>query len=229
MSVSKKTIRNNLIDDLAQGSESLFPGKDTMTADKNVIHDQIAENLAKDTLSIERRVASALKETGEFSGTIEHEELDFILKNVLFTLIDEQRVAGQNVPIQHNITRMETTFKNHEIHVFCEVHIHEPITAFIQFRYALENDRRDSTKNLSLKNGQIEVKEVTKRFDIAAKAALKVIGVKAIARRELSNPARVIQRTLPPQLRRQGFDGAFSQVALEIQDDQTLWVHIAAG
>jgi hypothetical protein len=180
------------------------------------------------TRTIEQRIAEALKRRGTFEGELTSFDLEPILKNVLFALVSEQRVAGIAAPISHSVPLMKVHMRSAVASVFSELHIHAPIRAIIQFRYGLENDPRAPGK-LRLKGGDIEVSEDTHRFDLAAKAALKVLNVHAISKRELSDPNDVIRRTLPPQLRQQGFDVNLAAVELAFTTTDTLRVKLVVA
>ena len=196
---------------------------------KQTLRKQIEHTIVDPVLPIEEKVARALAERGEFLGTLSADDLAVILRKVLYTLVDEQKVAGVDVPITHNVSRMEVNITGREATVFCEVHIHSPIKAFITFDYVLENDHHSDHGRLRLKGNRLTVKEVTRPFDIGARAALAVMGVRGIALQELSDPNAVIKRTLPAQLVQHGFDGDIDDVALELLDDNTLTVYISAN
>jgi hypothetical protein len=197
-----------------------------MAGRKETVRKQIAETIAEPVAPFEEKIAHTLKEKGEFAGHLNAEQLSIILRKVLFTLVGEQKVAGFDVPITHNVSAMQVTIARREAAVFAEVHVHSPIVAFIQFRYTLENDRRCPGKKLHLKRGQVEVKEVTRPFDLGARAALAILGVKQIALRELSDPNAVIRRTLPQQLARLGFQESLAEVELELLADDTMRVRL---
>jgi hypothetical protein len=199
-----------------------------LTNDHQQLRRQIHDHIAQPVASIEQKIAAALLEGGEFHAYLNDAELGIIMRKVLYTLVDEQKVAGLSVPIVHNVSEMRVKLDNCEATIECETHIHAPITAFIRFKYILENDRRAPGRKLHLKNNSLEVKETTKAFDLAAKAILRVIGVRDVTNRELSDPNAVILRTLPPQLEQHGFAGKLKQVDLELMDDCTLRVHLLA-
>ena len=184
-------------------------------------------HLVSATRPIEQRIATALNETGEYQGTLNARELTPILKHVLFRLVAEQKVAGFNVPIVHHVSQMQVAILNQEIQIFCEVEVQQPVNAFIRFSYSLEN-APGSPKNLRLKNNQLDVEEVTRRFDFSAKTALKMMNVAKIARTELSDPAAVIQHTIPSQLAAQNFYGTVNTIEISITEQNTLWVHLIA-
>lgn len=198
-----------------------------MTSRNAMLRRRIAEQIAQPVEPIEREIAAALLKRGEFRGCLTSDQLSVIMRKVLFTLIAEQKVAGMEVPIVHNVTRMDVDIEDGEARVFCEVHIHRPIIAFIQFRYTLVNDQRTPGKKLCLKDGFLEEKEITRPLDLGARAALAIMGVKHIALAELSDPNAVIQRTLPVQLDQLGFEGVLTRVELELTDN-AMQVYVAA-
>ncbi|MGB1287492.1 MAG: hypothetical protein ACPG7F_13215, partial [Aggregatilineales bacterium] len=55
------------------------------------------------------------------------------------------------------------------------------------------------------------------------------MNVPKIARDELSNPARVIQRTIPGQLAAQNFHGTIDNIAIHITEHNLLQVHLIAA
>ncbi len=199
-----------------------------MAGRKDTVRKQIADIIAEPVAPFEEKIAHTLKEKGEFQGCLNADQLSIIMRKVLFTLVAEQKVAGFDVPIAHNVSAMQVNIAQREAVVFAEVHVHSPIIAFIQFRYTLENDRRYPGKKLHLKRDDVEVKEVTRPFDLGARAALAILGVRQIALRELSNPNAVIQRTLPSQLARLGFKRELAEVELELKDDDSMHVYIRA-
>ncbi|MCC6612509.1 MAG: hypothetical protein IT320_03465 [Anaerolineae bacterium] len=200
-----------------------------MPKPKHTVREQVAAHIEQETRSVEERIAAALRTSRTFKGALTATELEPILSNVVFTLVASQRFAGIDVPITHNISRMQVTIQRMYADVMCEVHVHEPIIAFIQFQYQLENDPHQDGQ-LRLKGGTIKVTETTRRLDLAAKAALRMLNVRAIALRELRDPNDIIRRTLPPQLEVHGLDDlCFENIDLTFMDDDTLHVVLRAG
>ncbi|MCL4249318.1 MAG: hypothetical protein KJ065_14315 [Anaerolineae bacterium] len=198
-----------------------------MPNSKNKLREQVAAHIEQETRSIEHRIADALRKRGAFAGELTATDLEPILSNVVFTLVDNQRFAGVDLPIVHNISRMQVSIQRQYADVMCEVHVHEPIAAFILFQYSLENDPNQAGK-LRLKGGTIQVKETTRRLDIAAKAALRVLNVRAIALHELRDPNDVIRRTLPPQLAAHGLDMLLDCIELAFVPNDRLHVTLKA-
>ncbi|MGQ9886933.1 MAG: hypothetical protein ACUVSX_00445 [Aggregatilineales bacterium] len=193
---------------------------------KRALRQQVKRVISDPVMPLEHKVARALIDTGEYLGTLTADELAVIMRKVLYTLVDEQKVAGLDVPLVHNVSRMDVSIAAGEAAVSCEVHIHAPIKAFITFNYVLENDHQSNNGRLRLKNNWLDVHEVTRPFDIGAKAALKVMGVRHIALQELNDLNGVIRRTLPPRLHQLGFKGELKDVALELQDNGTMVVYL---
>lgn len=198
-----------------------------MPNQKDKLREQVAAHIEQETRSIEHRIADALRKRGSFAGELTATDLEPILSNVVFTLVDNQRFAGVDLPIVHNISRMQVSIQRQYADVMCEVHVHEPIAAFIQFQYSLENDPNRAGK-LRLKGGTIQVKETTRRLDIAAKAALRMLNVRAIALHELRDPNDVIRRTLPPQLAAHGLDMLLESIELAFVPGDRLQVTLKA-
>ncbi len=187
---------------------------------------QIAAANAAPAEAVEKLIAESLTQDGEFHSILNGEMLGFVLRKVFYTLVAEQKVAQFEVPIVHNVSEMNVAIVGREARIAATVHIHQPIVAFIKFRYTLENDPK-TPKLLRLKNNKLDVEEVTRAFDVPAKVALKVMGVEKIARNELSNPNAIIARTLPPQLQPHGFAGKIERVELEFTADDSLEVLLA--
>ncbi len=184
---------------------------------------QIAADVSAPAEVVEKLIADSLTQAGEFHSMLTSEMLGFVLRKVFYTIVAEQKVAQFDLPIVHNVSEMSVAIVGREARIAATVHIHQPITAFIKFRYTLENDPKNP-KLLRLKNNKLDVEEVTRAFDVPAKVALKVLGVEKIARHELSNPNAIIARTLPPQLKAHGFEGKISRVELEFIGDDNLEV-----
>jgi len=191
-----------------------------------ILRQQIAQQLAAlyPTAPIEARIAKALLENGRFEDDLTADELEIIMRNIVYTLIAEQKVAGFDVDVVHNVQSTQIEIENEEAAVSCIVHIHKPIVAFIHFNYVLENDPTDAD-SIRLKKGTLKVDEKTRRFDIKAKAALAALNVRKITMHEMQQMARIIERTLPPQLLAQGVSGEFSHVQL-VLNDKTLNVSL---
>ncbi|MFN8374292.1 MAG: hypothetical protein U0694_15615 [Anaerolineae bacterium] len=195
-------------------------------SDSDSIRRQILESISDPVVPIEKRIALSFLEYNEYCAYINSYDLGIILKKVLYTLVAEQKVAGFDVPILHNVSEMSIRIDKGAVYVKSEVHVRAPVTAFIRFKYILENV--EDAPRLRLMKNTLKVEEVTKPFDIAAKLALKVMDVESIARYELSDPGAVILRTLPDQLRPHGFDGKITTIELELMDDNTLSVFMKA-
>ena len=192
------------------------------------VRQQISQHIAEPTILVEQRIANALCDHGEFRASIDSGELALILRKVVYTLVGQQKVANVDLPIMHNVTEMQVRINSGEAAVACEVHVHQPIIAFIRFKYTLENDPVARGKRLRLKNNRIEVREITRPLDMGAKLALKMLRVEHIARQELSDPGGIIMRTLPDQLEPLGFDGRLCNIDLEFNGSGTLNVCITA-
>lgn len=188
-----------------------------MTQRNSDLRQRISEQLSRPVASIEQLIAQSLIEEGEFEAELPAEHLAAIMRKLLYTLVAEQKVAGVEVPIVHNVSKMEIEIEDGEAEVACEVHIHSPLTGFIQFSYTLENDDEDG--HVRLKNGNLNVKEITRPMDMAAKLALRIMNVRAIALRELSDLGELIRRTLPAQLEEYGFEGQIDEVEMVFEAD----------
>ncbi|MBZ0289892.1 MAG: hypothetical protein K8I30_19875 [Anaerolineae bacterium] len=194
---------------------------------KNILRRGIQKNVNDPVRSIEEQIAVSLSKRSTFKANLTETELAPILSKVLYTLVMEQKVGGLDVPIVHNVSAMNVHIAGQEASVDCEVHVHSPIKAFIHFQYVLQNHPNEPGR-LQLKNGYMGVKETTRPFDLAALAALRVLNVKKVALHELSDPNRLIQRTLPPQLALHGFPGKLCEVQLSFVPEKALAVHLAA-
>jgi hypothetical protein len=191
-----------------------------MPSRKTELSQRIADRLSRPVAPIEQQIAESLTESGVFEAELSAEELAVIMRKLLYMLVAEQKVAGVEVPIVHNVSKMEIDIANSEAEIACEVHIHSPLVGFIQFSYTLENaDEDEDEGRLQLKDNALAVKEVTRPMDMAAKLALRIMNVRAIALRELSDLGALIRRTLPEQLQEHGFEGQIDEVLMILQDD----------
>jgi antitoxin component of MazEF toxin-antitoxin module len=177
------------------------------------------------TDDIETRIADTLIESGEFHEDITAAELAVILRNVVYVMFAQQKVAGVDVGILHNVPIMKVTLAEGQADIEFVVHVHKPIIAFLEFKYALINDHDTSVKRLTVKNGSLRVNEKTRRFDLKAKAALAAMNVPRIARQEMSDTAAVIRRTLPTQLQQKGITGELKEIVLRLNSD-TLSIYL---
>lgn len=198
-----------------------------MSKRRQQLRRQINESLTEPILSIEHEIADSLSTRGEFHSDIDSLELGLILRKVIYRIVDEQKVAHVSVPILHNITQMDARIDTSEARVECEVHVHEPIIAFIRLKYALENDPRSCGTRLRLKNDRLEVREITRPLDVGAKLALKMLRIEHIVRQELSDPNGLIKRMLYQPLEQYGYTGAVHEVELEFNGLDSLRVYIS--
>ncbi len=197
-----------------------------MSKHKQQLRQQINRSLTEPILGIEQRIADLLDADGEFHSDIDSAELSLVLRKIIYRLVDEQKVANVSVPIVHNITQMDARIVGGEAQVACEIHVHEPIVAFIRLKYTLENDPRSCGTRLRLKGNRIEIREITRPLDVGAKLALKMLRLEQIVRHELSDPNKLLKRMLPQPLEQLGFDGAVRDVELEFNGGDTLRVYI---
>lgn len=191
-------------------------------SDEQIVRQQIEAMLARlySTESIEARIAANLLDRGEFHDEITAAELSVILRNIVFVMFDRQKVAGFDVDIVHNIPAMSVEIENGEAAVCFVVHIHRPIVVFIEFSYVLINDAAADNPGLCLKDQSLNVEEKTRRFDLKAKAALTALNVPRVVRQELADLSGIIHQTLPEQLRKQGIQGEFDRIELEMCDSR---------
>jgi hypothetical protein len=187
---------------------------------------QINTSLTEPIASFERSIAESLNGGDDFGAEINSELLGHVLRKVIYNVVSEQKLANVEVPTVHNISMMDARISQGEAKVECEIHIHQPIIAFIRLKYALENDPRSCGTRLRLKNNKVEVHEHTRPLDMAAKVALRVMRVESVVRGELSDPNGLIKRMLPDALSRYGFDGVIHDVELEFNGDGSLRVFI---
>lgn len=167
---------------------------------------------------LETKIAAELASTGRFDSRITSEEMANILRNLVYTMFSTHTLAGQGVNMVHNVATMRVNINESQADVRFIVHIHKPITAFLKFKYALVNDPVSISPKLTLKRNSLLIEEHTRRFDIKAKAALAAVNVESIARKELANPSRVIQATLPSRLERHGLRGQFTCIEMALVD-----------
>ncbi len=191
-----------------------------MPSRKTELSQRIADRLSRPVAPIEQQIADALNEHGIFEAELNAEELAVIMRKLLYMLVAEQKVVGVEVPIVHNVSKMDISIDDSEAEIACEVHIHSPLVGFIQFCYTLENaDDDEDAGRLQLKDNALTVKEITRPMDMAAKLALRIMNVRAIALHELSDLGALIRRTLPEQLQEHGFEGQIDGVQMTLRDD----------
>jgi len=167
---------------------------------------------------IEQKIAGALASSGRFESRISSRELAVVLRKLVYAMFSTHTVAGQGVNMVHNVATMQVSIRECQADVSFIVHIHKPITAFLKFQYCLINDPVSVRPRLVLKHNTLVIKEHTRRFDIKAKAALAAINVDSIARKELSDPSRIIKATLPAQLEQYGLNGKFTCIEMALTD-----------
>lgn len=187
---------------------------------------QINTSLTEPIAEFERSIAEALNDGDDFSAEIDSELLGHVLRKIIYNVVGEQKLANVEVPTVHNISQMDARIDHTEAKVECEIHIHQPIVAFIRLKYSLENDPRSCGTRLRLKNNKVEVHETTRPLDMAAKIALRVMRVESVVRHELSDPNGLIKRMLPDALSRYGFEGVVHDVELDFNGDGSLRVFI---
>lgn len=169
--------------------------------------------------AIETRIVDALCQSGEFSSQIDAGELAVILRNVVYTMFKEYRIAGLDVRPLHNIPWMNVTIQEGEARVSYVVHIHKPIIAFLSFQYSIINDGIGGYRKLKIKPQSFIYKEKTRRFDLKAKAGLAAVNIKHLALKELQDLSRVIVKTLPTQLLQHGVLGNLRDIELQLQGE----------
>ncbi len=188
---------------------------------EQILRKQIAETFRKASEDLDRQVAQAFAQQGEFQYHFTDEELSVVFANIFHTLVELHRFAGMTVPLTHNVTAMEVEVRPPRLSVRSILHIHSPIRAFIAADYDLMNHPA-IPGILVLRKGSLKVQEKTARFDLVARAALRAIDVEGLIASELQDPAEVIRRTLPHRLRSYGFAGQISTVRLEVTPDGRL-------
>jgi hypothetical protein len=167
---------------------------------------------------IEQKIAGELTANGRFESSLNSEELAAILRRLVYTVFSKHTMAGQGINLVHNVATMRVIIDDSEARIGFIVHIHKPITAFLKFKYCLVNDPVSANRKLRLKRNSLVVRENTRRFDIKAKAALATINVENLARKELADPAKIIQATLPSRLEHHGLAGQFSCIDMTLRD-----------
>jgi hypothetical protein len=177
------------------------------------------------TDDIEERIAQSLLYKGEFYEDIKAADLAVILRNIVYVMFAQQKVAGRDIDLLHNVPIMNVKIENECAFVDFVVHIHKPIVVFIEFKYTLLNHPDEDEKNLCLDQESLRIKEKTRRFDVKAKAALTALNVPKLARQEMSNMTEVIQSTLPEQLAKKGVTGQLETIRLSLNHD-TLCVYL---
>lgn len=169
---------------------------------------------------IEQKIAAQLIANGRFDAPINADELAVILRKLVYAMFANHTLAGQGINLIHNVATMQVQINGNQADIRFIVHIHKPIRAFLKFKYALVNDPVSVSPRLTLKRNSLMIEEHTRRFDIKAKAALAAINLESIARKELSDPTRIIRATLPARLQKHGLSGQFTCVEMALADHQ---------
>ena len=176
---------------------------------------------------IEQQIAQALSSKHEYAGHLTADDLVLIFSNILLALIGHQQVLGRNVLVESEVIDVRIAIAHERIRVYCAARLLHPISAELEFEYTLENDPSADPANLRLANNDVRVVEHTNTFDFLARMALASIQVKQVALHELSNPAQIIKKTLPPRLKMYGFDGTLQDIKLHLLED-VLDVYVSA-
>ena len=175
--------------------------------------------------AVEERIVNSLCQHGEFNDQIDAHDLTIIMRNIVYTMFGEFKLAGLELNLLHNVPTMKVAIKNGEARISCIVHIHKPIIAFITFKYTIANDAIDESRKLRLKRGSFIYKERTRRFDLKAKVALAAVNIKQLARKELRDLGQVITKTLPVQMEQYGVSGDLRQVELHLTGEKlNIWL-----
>ena len=197
------------------------------TEQDQTLRSQIERTTAQiySTEDIEGRIAQALLESGEFDDDVSSDELEVVLRNIVYVMFARQTLAGRELGLLHNVPIMNVEIADGEANVDFVVHIHKPVVVFIEFNYTMINDDDSDEKRLSIKEDSLVVKEKTRRFDVKAKAAMTAMNVPRIARNEMSDLTAVIYQTLPAQLEKKGVRGELDHIDLTL-NDKSLHIHL---
>lgn len=197
------------------------------TEQEQALRSQIEHAAAQfySTDDIEGRIAHSLLQSGEFDDDITAKELEIILRNIVYVMFAKQKLAGRDLGLLHNVPIMNVKIDGGQAFVDFVVHVHKPVIVFIEFKYIMINNEDPEEQRLCIKEGSLDVKEKTRRFDVKAKAALTAMNIQRIARSELSDLTAVIRHTLPEQLQKKEVQGELSYIALHL-NDKSLRVHL---
>lgn len=179
---------------------------------------KIPVNLPNLATTIEKRIAQSLADTSHFDALINASELTVIMRAVVETLFSHRKVAGLEMHITSKVRFIDVAIEKNEVKVSCQVDVLKPISAEIGFIYTLVNGSRDG--HLRLKKGTLIITEQTRRFDFPAKAALRAINVRRVARQELNQTGNIIRETLPQQLKAFAVSGTLTDIKLTIENDR---------
>lgn len=170
--------------------------------------------------AVELKIASALLQTGRYTGQLNEDELAAVIKNIVYVRFANQKVGGLALDIVHNVPTIDVKLSQSQAVVSFLVHIHKPIIAFLQFRYVLINDpyAEGDDKRIRLKKGTLSIKKDTRRFDLKAKAALAAFDVERIASKELIDLAGIIDMTLRHRMNGHGIVGKIKKIQLQIEE-----------
>lgn len=184
---------------------------------------EAAAKVSYSAAAIEAEIVDSLCSCGEYDSQIDAADLSAILRNVVYTMFKEYRLAGLDVHPLHNVPVMEVEIEGGEAQVSYIVHIHKPIIAFLSFQYSIVNDQSGRLPKLKIKARSFKYRERTRRYDLKAKAALKAVNIRNLALRELRDVSNVILQTLPSQMEHYGVSGDLRDVELQL-DGHTLHI-----
>ncbi len=177
------------------------------------------------TQVIEERIVESLCQNGEFNDQIDAHDLAVIMRNIVYTMFGEFKLAGLELNLLHNVPTMKVAVENGEANISYIVHVHKPIVAFLSVQYTIINDAIDDSRKLRLKRGSLVYNERTRRFDLKAKAALAAVNIKNLARKELQDLGLVIAKTLPAQMEQYGVTGEMIRVELHLEGQKlNIWL-----
>lgn len=166
--------------------------------------------------TIEKKIVDSLCQHGEFKEQIDAYDLAIIMRNIVYTMFGEFRLAGLDIGLLHNVPSIKVAIANGEARISYLVHIHRPIIAFLAFQYTVENDVKGGGRKLRLKRGSFNYTERTRPLDLKARAALAAVNIKHIAQKELQDLGQIISKTLPAQLEQYGVSGELDRVELQV-------------
>jgi hypothetical protein len=166
--------------------------------------------------AVEMKIAAALLQDGRFEGHLSEEELTSVIRNVVYSRFANQRIAGRDIALVHNIVSIQVKLVEHEVRIGFLVHIHKPIVAFLRFRYTLIDDESPGRNRIILKRGSLKIRKDTRRFDMKSKAALASIDVENIARKELADLCGILKTTFQVQLEEAGIVGEIGDIQLSV-------------
>jgi hypothetical protein len=165
------------------------------------------------TQSIEKKVAHALDDTGEFQGVLTTDDLQSIFQTALPLTINRHSYRFTARPVDYDIEGLRVSVKRQGIKVNGCIVLRSPIQAELFLDFILENDPRAPFSGLRLKKDSLFLMEQMDASDTVTREVLDMMDIRQIAEQELANPGNIIIAGLIRQLIGLGFQHPLKEVS----------------